>query len=117
MGNIEYSQKQGEVDGVLDFNDPNNLLKILDYLTVESLIGAGFGAIGIYDEDPRNHWTGNFFDRLHEWEPGIGDAEGLYWNTYGDERFKDYYYRYTYDPEYGHIMKPTTTKTPWSNAK
>jgi hypothetical protein len=64
---IEFSLSDGEIVGVLNLNDNSNVLSVLGFLTASGVQDAGLGAIGIYEEDPRNKYFGSFFDRLYLW--------------------------------------------------
>jgi hypothetical protein len=102
--------KDGNI-GVWKVGDPNSIMSILDFRTAGTVWDTGMGALGLYNEDPRNDWTGSFFDRLYQWNPAPGKP-GLYFNV-GDERFYEYYYKYEYNKALGkHTMVPTTIKFP-----
>jgi hypothetical protein len=110
-GNEQFSLKplKDGIIGVWRVGDSKSVMSILDFRTASTVWDTGMGALGVYNEDPRNDWSGSFFDRLYQWNPVPGNSS-LYFNV-GDPRLQEYYYEYQYDNRLGkHLMTPTTIK-------
>jgi hypothetical protein len=72
-GNDDYALKDmgNGTYAVIDLNDNNNILAILDMRKNDGATGQFFKAFTLYNEDTRNEYNGNFFDRLYMWKEPI----------------------------------------------
>ena len=100
--------------GVWKIGDPNAVMTILDLTTLGNVFETGAGAVGIFSEDPRNQFTGNFFNSHDIWHEMPGQP-GYYWAAHDDRFSQDVLYTHQYDDKtQSHIMRPSTIATPWA---
>ncbi|HEY9045038.1 MAG TPA: RHS repeat-associated core domain-containing protein [Ohtaekwangia sp.] len=113
-GNEQFALKKlGEGKyGVWDLNDPKHIMNILNFTTASNILDAGFGAIGVFEEDPRNLYYGSWLPsaRIYVWREVPGHP-GLYRYLGPNKKFQGKLFKYEYKDGI-HTMTPTSIPYP-----
>lgn len=122
-GNEQYAlRKLGKGKyGVWRIDDPNHVMNILSFTSVNGLLDAGFAAMGVWDEDPRNAYIGPWLpsERIYIWKEITEEnwnawhpsenfpGPGHYRYLYSDDKLL---YTHSRGPDGTHIMTRTKIK-------
>jgi hypothetical protein len=96
--------------GVINLNDPNNILRILDFTSGSNELDAVQKVVGLYEDDPRNNWRRDgFLNRSFEYFKATNTEQDNYyiraWDEL-DENGQFYYYEFE-EKEGAYLMQRT----------